>query len=76
MSLSNNMKRIINWIDDLPEESREMAKRNMALSPFSSPLEIVPSLQSALLRAFIWGANYGTTDYWSKVYHGQINTLF
>lgn len=70
------MKRIINWLDELPEESREMAKRNIALSPYCSPLELVPTLQSALLRAFVWGANYGTVEYWGKVYNGEHNTLF
>jgi len=70
------MKRIINWIDDLPEESRIMAKRNMAITPYCNPLDIVPSLQSALLRAFIWGVGQGDCKYWNEVYQGKNNRLF
>lgn len=71
------MNRIINWIEDLPAEARDMARKNMMQHGYCNPLELVPSLQSALLRAFVWGSGYGDIKYWSDIYHcKQDYTLF
>jgi len=72
----NNMKTITDWIETLPENQRRMALHNMTMFPLSTPFTIVNSLQSALLKAFIWGLGNGDIKYWSDVYHGRNNKLF
>ena len=70
------MKTIHQWIDTLPEQQMLYAKSNMARFPYAEGTTLVNNLQSAILRAFIWGRGHGTAEYWGNIYSGNNKELF
>lgn len=65
------MKNIIQWLDELPYQISEQAKRNCRLIPYKNGGTKVESLKSALLHGFIWGCTDEGVNYWTEVFKGN-----
>lgn len=68
---SINMKNIVQWLDELPNDISEKAKRNCRLVPYKNGGTKVGSIKSALLHGFIWGSTDEGVNYWVDVFKGN-----
>lgn len=63
------MKKIKEWLKELPEEHREKAIRNCEKDICYTGYTYEDSLADALCEAFIWRSTIEGYEYWKNVYN-------